>query len=225
MRRNGQSAHAGRRAQLLGFFVACAATALPTGCATPPATAIDVSVKTDLVIGRDLVQVTYRIFAAKADPDDDVPVSEFTVDAQQLEMPFVITQREADEFLLSVEGVGVDLSVPVIVYRERVKFEKDKTLALHIFLARSCFHKPCSFDGLTCYGETFGQTQAGQCGGVPGPRTLKPVERPGDESMWEPTPSHTLDAGSSAPPPPWSPTSGGGLCRASLDGGLCTPGR
>lgn len=211
--------------RVCGLLLACAAAALTPGCATPPATAIDVSVKTDLVVGRELMQVSYRIFAVNDDPDEDMPVSEFTVDAQQLEMPFVITRREADNFLLSIEGVGPDLAAPVIVYRERVRFEKDKTLALHVFLARSCFHRGCTFDGLTCFGESFGQTQAGQCGAIPGPRTLLPVDRPGDESMWEPTPGHAFDGGTFTSPSGATPPFGGGLCRASLDGGLCVPGR
>lgn len=186
-----------RHVWLLALLVACA-------CAPPAATAIVVSAKTDLTIGSELTRVTYRVFAEQADPELERPVAELTVDAQDLSMPFVVTMRNAEAFLLSVEGVATGSLEPVVVVRERVRFEREKTLALRVFLARSCLGKRCQFKGLTCFGETRGNAPAGQCDAIPGPRVLPEVEEPGDESNWEPMPGPLLDAGRPAlPGTPW----------------------
>lgn len=172
---------------------------LASACAPEPATAIAVTVKTDLMFGSELSELNYRVFADDADPDFDEPISEFTAAAQTIDRPFIITRKNADEFLISVEGYGPASPHALVVHRERVRFEAGKTLALHVFLARVCYGNTCAIDGLTCYGEPFGRTQAGVCDTIPGPRPLDRVERPGDESMWEPMTSPALDAGPRIP--------------------------
>jgi hypothetical protein len=195
------------------------------GCAPPPATAVAVSVKTDLLLGSDLSKVTYRVFAETSDPDVDLPVAEYTIDAQDLSMPFVVTQRHAEAFLLSVEGVGPSSLEPVVVARERVQFEREKTLALHVFLARACYRKRCVFAGLTCFGEGRGSTPAGQCDAVPGPRVLDEVEHPGNESNWEPMPGPgPIDASRPQLPTLPPPRVDGGGCAARRDAGVCAEG-
>jgi hypothetical protein len=168
-----------------------------SGCELPPATAVAVAVKSELIAGVELGQVTYRVFEVNDDPERSKPVSEFTTAAQTLNKPFIVTRAHADEFLLSVEGFAPDEVEPVIIYRERVHFESGKTLALHVFLARACFEHVCTYGGLTCFGEAYGNTVAGDCAPIPGPRELNPVERPGDESDWdpEPTTASLIDAG------------------------------
>lgn len=171
--------------------------AVSAGCELPPATAVAVAVKTELVLGEELAEVTYRVFEVEDDPERTHPVAEFTTAAQTLDKPFIVTRAHADEFLLSVEGFGPDHGEPVIVYRERVRFERGKTLALRVFLARACFEQQCWFGGLTCFGEPFGGTRAGECDAIPGPRKLQPVGRPGEESQWDPEPTTAtlIDAG------------------------------
>jgi len=183
-----------RTSRLLGGALLGAVCA---SCELPPATAVAVAVKTELVLGEELAQVTYRVFPAGVDPDRTKPVAEFTTAAQTLDKPFIVTRAHADEFLLSVEGFGPDHGEPVIVYRERVRFERGKTLALRVFLARACLDRQCWFGGLTCFGEPYGGTRAGECDVIPGPRELHPVERPGEESQWDPEPTTAtlIDAG------------------------------
>jgi hypothetical protein len=166
------------------------------GCELPPATAVAVSVKTELVVGQELARVNYRVFAVNDDPDGTKPVSEFTAAAENLDKPFVVTRAHQDEFLLSVEGFASGAGEPVVVYRERVTFKTGKTLALHVFLARACYRRACRFDGLTCYGAAYDGTLPGQCEKYP-QRELSPVKRPGQESEWEytPTTATLLDAG------------------------------
>jgi hypothetical protein len=172
--------------------------ALPLGACQPepdPATAVVVSVMTDLIIGSELTHVTYRVFDRDAEPSFDDPVAEFSASADTLAQPFVIKKRNAEEFLLSVEGSAGPSAPPSIVYRAYARFEQGKTLALRVYLARVCAERPmCMFGGLTCYGEPRGDVRAGVCSTIP-EATLTQVTRPGDESSWEPMRSASLDAG------------------------------
>lgn len=166
------------------------------GCELPPATAVAVSVKVEPAVSEQLLEVTFRVFEFEDDPDYSNPVSEFTTPIAQLSKPFIVTRAHADRFLLSVEGFVRGGGDPAIVYREQVTFKAGKTLALPVFLASACFERTCQFDGLTCYGAAHGGILAGQCDRYP-ERELEPVERPGDESKWEPVPTKPslLDAG------------------------------
>ena len=150
------------------------------------ATAIAVSVKTDLLADSELREVSYRVFSTLADPDDDAPVTEFTTAVQTLEHPFLILRGPADELLLSVEGFLAPQEDPVVVQRVRARFVEGETLALHVFLARACLYGFCETKGLTCYGEAYGQTAAGECAAIPEPPVLGVVSHPGDESSWGP---------------------------------------
>ncbi|MDB4972434.1 MAG: hypothetical protein JWN48_775 [Myxococcaceae bacterium] len=160
-----------------------------------PATAIVVSVKTDLTLGVELRELSYRVFRANADADRDAPVGEFTAAAETLAHPFVILQQHDDTLLLSVEGFARPAEEPVVVQRVRARFERGQTLALHVFLARACLDAFCEADGLTCFGQRYGQVEAGQCSSIAGPDPLDRVARAGDEGDWLPLPSGALDAG------------------------------
>jgi len=193
---------------------------VPSACELPPATAVAVSVKSELLAGTELGQVTYRVFEVNDNPDRSKPVSEFTSPVQELDKPFIVTRAHADEFLLSVEGFAPGQTEPVIVYRERARFEAGKTLALRVFLANACYKVGCSFGGLTCFGEAYGNALPGDCDRIPGPRALHEVQRPGEESDWDPeaTTTSLIDAGYEPVPPlgpfnPLNPLSGpdGGL--------------
>jgi hypothetical protein len=232
-----------RRAAGAGAWLLTVGALFSVGCDLPPATAIAVSVKTELAIGEELALVTYRVFEIHDDPDHSKPVSEFTTPAQSLDKPFVITRAHADEFLLSVEGFAPEPGEPVVIYREQVKFESGKTLALPVFLAHACYRVRCQYGGHTCYGIAYGSTSAGQCEKYP-ERDLEPVRRPGDESNWVPTPTTTLlDAGFGPSSPfggdgdygfdddddlPWSPRDAGitspGSCSGLSAGRTCLPG-
>jgi hypothetical protein len=158
------------------------------GCAprVEQATAIAVSVKTDLLADSELREVSYRVFPARADPDGDAPVAELTTAVQTLDHPFLILKGSADELLLSVEGFFAPQEDPVVVQRVRVRFVEGETLALHVFLARACLYEFCETEGLTCYGEAYGQTAAGECAPIAEAQVLDAVSHRGDESHWQP---------------------------------------
>jgi hypothetical protein len=166
-----------RRALAL-VFSACAAGDLH-------ATAVAVSVKTELAIGTELREVDYRLFPFSADPRVDAPLSTLTVAAQELARPFVVVRGEQDAFLISIEGYADRDQDPVVVYQARARFVREQTLALHVFLSRACYMRDCGFSGLTCYGETWANVPAGTCGAIPMPE-LPRVTYPGEESEWTP---------------------------------------
>ncbi|MDB4991051.1 MAG: hypothetical protein JWN04_6229 [Myxococcaceae bacterium] len=178
------------------------AVALCAACAPDrvAATAIVVSVKTDLKIGSELRELSYRVFRANSSGDGDAPVAEFSAAAQTLAHPFVILRQREDELMLSVEGFAAPGEGPVVVARVRARFVQGKSLALHVFLARACLFSLCGADGLTCFGETYGEALAGECSAIPGPDALDEVLMPGDESDWQPAhrEASDLDAGQSA---------------------------
>lgn len=149
------------------------------------ATAIAVSLKSDLQIGAELREVVYRVFASDADPERDLPVHELTVAAEQLERPFVVLRGHADAFLIAVDGYLERGHEPVISARARARFRGGETLALRLFLARACYRRECGFVGLSCYGLSYGVTEAGTCAAIPTPELTR-VTMPGEESDWTP---------------------------------------
>lgn len=178
------------------LFVRWGCLSALVGCAAElePATAIAVSIKTDLNVGTELTEISCRVFDVGADPQTAEPASQHTAAAEALERPFVITKGRASEFMLSIEGFRAQGQPPIVVSRVRVRFEEGKTLALPVFLARACNGRSCQFPGLTCFGQASGNVPAGQCAPIPGPDSLREIHNPGEESAWTPMPVQPLDA-------------------------------
>jgi hypothetical protein len=195
-RGNTEGAMTGRRRLGRWLFALGLSLLVLPACAEElqPATAVAVSIKTDLMVGSELTEITCRVFDIEADPQTATPASQHTSVADALERPFVITKGRASEFMLSVEGSRAQGQPPIVVARVRVRFEEGKTLALPIFLARACSGRSCQFPGLTCFGQSVGNVPAGQCAAIPGPDVLREIHNPGEESAWTPMPVRPLDA-------------------------------
>lgn len=147
------------------------------------ATAVAVSVKTELEAGSELQEIEYRVYRLHADLGSEPPLSTLRVPVAELARPFVVVRGEADAFLLSIAGYGEPSGSPVIGYQAQVHFVDQQTLALRVLLARACYQRDCAFPGLTCYGQALDGVPAGGCAAIPTPELAR-VTRPGEESEW-----------------------------------------
>jgi len=162
------------------WLVALGLALLACAADEQPATAVAVSVKTDMAPGRELRDVGAWVLAP-TELDDVEPsgTPDFTWQDDELARPLVVTRRGADRFLLVVRGTGPD-DQP-IEYRARAAFEAGKTLRLPVFLARDCGGRSCGA-GSVCYGQREGAVCEGACGPVPTLAALSEVRTPGEET-------------------------------------------
>ncbi len=181
---------------ILASLRALCALSLLASCsqATPAASAIAVSVMYDPALS--LTRISYQAFADQADPKSEPALTTFSAQGAALGRPFVVEKREQPVLLLVVQGYGSENpTTPLVEHRVRAAFEQGKTLALHVFLSRSCASKRCDeLSGQTCYGEGRNGVLAGTCGPVPGPYSLDAIDSPGQEDDWIPSATETIDA-------------------------------
>ncbi|MEY4508271.1 MAG: hypothetical protein RLZZ450_393 [Pseudomonadota bacterium] len=199
-----------------------------------PATAIAVSIKSDLTVGQELTSVHLRVFEVGADLDK-APMLDFPIQpASDLARPTVITKGSRSEVVIVVQGIGPD-GLPQVVQRARAQFMDGKTYNLPVFLARVCKAKNCGeLPGQTCYGHMQNSVCEGTCGTIPVAEfigLLDDEDSPLPTASWSPprcsppVADAGLDGGTdgSLPdvipipvPPDAAPVS-------IKDGGVCTP--
>jgi hypothetical protein len=146
-----------------------------------PATALVVSVKTDLALSG----LTVRVYKGDASSPSDTAklVSQTPIASADIGKPIVIHKAGLDELLVVVQGqVGAD----VVEHAVRGRFTKQKSILLPVFLGNTCLKRACAQAGETCFAEQ----QGGACG-ICAPIALSAGMReqlePGDEATWYPS--------------------------------------
>lgn len=200
---------------------------LAAACGEPDAavTAIVLTVKSDVP---ELTSVAVRAYPADADLDRDVnrPAAEWTLSQFDLQRPIVIDQQQHDELLLVVRGLGEKSSGPLVEHALRMRFRTGQSIALPVFLSRTCVDNPCSTRGQTCYGEPHAGQCPGSCQPITTPDLAFEISKPGDELRWQPrTCARTADAGDARDAGPRVTTSDAGFDAAvGADGGPADAG-
>lgn len=185
------------------------------GCAQEmnPATAISISVKTNLAIDAELSSIEYRVFPADGNPQSDQPAARFAAPAAQLERPYVVEKNEDQEVLIAVQGFGPAKDA-IVEFRTRARFEAGKTVEIPVFLGKECVRKACVEGvGQTCHGEARYDVAPGSCGAVPFPNDPTELTAKEQTGKWVPR----LDAGAVGD------GGDGGACTVRPDAGVCDP--
>lgn len=162
------------------------AAALPAlGCGDDggAATAISISLKTDLTAGTEYKAVQVSVHAA-SDRSLSSPLSEHELRAGQLSRPVVVNGSGGQAVLVKVAAIGSSGSAPVVVEVLRASFTAGQTQVLEVFVAAACAGVTCGA-GDTCLGQEFGSECEGSCADIPEP-DLRALTQAGDEDAWTP---------------------------------------
>ncbi|HKU40292.1 MAG TPA: hypothetical protein VJR89_19160, partial [Polyangiales bacterium] len=136
-----------------------------------PATAVLVTVDSDLEIGTQLSKV--QIEVRNGDGERKAPVQTFTLskdkpEGSKVRFPFSfgVARSGGDEFQLLARGLDPEGDA-VVELKVVAAFEKEKTLGLHVFLGESCLNVECKDAEQTCYPRSKRGVAAGSCGDLP----------------------------------------------------------
>lgn len=196
------------------WFVVSALLLTAAGCTqeTKQATAIAVSVKTDLALGTELGSIAYRVFPVEGDPSRDQPVAQQTATAAQLSLPFIILKNEDEEVLVAVQGFS-PTDQAIVEHRVRAHFEAGKTIEVPVYLGKSCVKKGCTeVPEQTCHAEARYGVQPGSCGAIPAANPVV-ITDPDEVGKWDPVLGQG-DGGVDGGPV---------VCASGVDAGTCDP--
>jgi hypothetical protein len=163
-----------------------AAAALPAlGCGDDggAATAITLSLKTDLAAGTEYTSVRVAVYAS-TDKSLKSPLSEHELRAGQLSRPIVINAAGQSAVLVKVTAIGTNGGAPVVVELLKASFTQGKTQVLEVFVSAACAEVACSA-GDTCLGQKTGAQCEGSCADIPEP-DLRQLTQAGEEDAWRP---------------------------------------
>ncbi|MDB4977299.1 MAG: hypothetical protein JWN48_5640, partial [Myxococcaceae bacterium] len=162
---------------------------LSTACADPdPATAVVLSVKTDMALSGMAV----RVYGADADLKNPAtpPAQEISIPAADIAKSIPVYRGSHDEAIVVIRGFGsANPTQPVVEHSVRVRFVNGHSTAVPVYLASACTTAgtaPCPIPGETCYGEQHGSLCAGTCGPIAEAEGAFQIERAGDELNWQP---------------------------------------
>lgn len=165
-------------------LLACALTLATCASDDKAATAIAVTVKSDLTIKDELRGVKAWVLPPDAASDTLRPTTPPSFDwlDADIEKPLVIVRKGSDRLVLLVQAVGPNGQT--LEYRARAHFEEGQTLRLPVFLSRSCASRTCGA-GQVCYGQKVGTTCEDTCGPVPDVSLDQAeITTPGQEVSW-----------------------------------------
>jgi hypothetical protein len=211
------------RLLVLGSLLLASAALPALGCGDDggTATALTISLKTDLAAGTEYTSVRVEVYAS-TDKSLKSALSEHELRAGQLSRPIVVNAAGQSAVLVKVTAIGTNGRAPLVVEVLRASFTQGKTQVLEVFASAACAGVTCDA-GDTCLGQKTDSLCEGSCAEIPEP-DLRELTQAGDEDAWRPELCGDGGSGDAGRPDAGGPDAGrdaSTACTLSIPGAAC----